>query len=277
MVFVLALAAAAVWGTADFLGGKTSRNHSVLTVITASQISGLVTLFGAALLIGGSPNIRDTILVSAGSLAGLGGLALLYWGLAQGKMSVVAPVTALTGPMLPLIWGLADGDKLSRVAGVGVVLGLLAIVLISRSPDGRSHRLSINKSIGIALGAGVCFGIFLIALGNVGEDSGLWPLAYARVTSVALLIAIALVKHTPLVVSRDRAAVATVGVFDAVANALVLLAFRAGSFTIAAVLSNMYPASTVVLARVVDRERFAQVQIVGLLTGVVAIAFIVAG
>jgi len=277
MAIVLALGAAVSWGTGDFLGGKATRNHALLTVMASSQMAGLLALLIGAVLISGSPEGSDLLLGSGGGLIGVAGLMLLYWALAHGKMSIVAPVTAVTAPLLPFIWGLGSGETLSGSGAVGAVMGLVAIVLISRSNDDAERRLSVNRSILIALASGVLIGAFLVVLDNFSDDSGLWPLVAARSTSVPVLILVALWARKPVLVPTDRVGVASVGVFDAAANALALLAFREGMLTLGAVLTSLYPAATVVLARLVDREQLGRTQLLGMAFGAVAITFIATG
>lgn len=277
MAIILALGAAVSWGTADFLGGKATRNHALLTVMASSQMAGLLALVIGAVLISGSPEGRDLLLGSGGGLIGVAGLMLLYWALAHGKMSIVAPVTAVTAPLLPFIWGLGNGETLSSGGAAGAAMGLIAIVLISRSNDDTERRLSVNRSILIALASGVLIGAFLVVLDNFSDDSGLWPLVAARGTSVPVLILVALWARESVLVPSDRAGVASVGVFDAAANALALLAFREGMLTLGAVLTSLYPAATVVLARLVDREHLGRTQMLGMAFGAVAITFIATG
>jgi len=277
MAVVLALCAAVSWGTGDFLGGKATRNHALLTVMVSSQVAGLLALLIAAVFIPGSPMGRDLLLGAGGGLIGVAGLMMLYWALAHGKMSIVAPVTAVTAPLFPFIWGLGKGESLSGGGAIGAVMGLIAIVLISRSNDKSERRLSVNRSILIALASGVLIGAFLVVLDNFSDDSGLWPLVAARGTSVPVLGLLAWLANKPIVATGDRVAMASVGLFDAAANALALLAFREGMLTLGAVLTSLYPAATVVLARLVDREHLGRTQMLGLAFGAVAITFIATG
>jgi drug/metabolite transporter (DMT)-like permease len=274
---LLALAGAVTWGTADYLGGVTTRRQPLLTVVAASQIAGLLLLAVASPVLGGSPTARHLALGGVGGLLGLGGFVLLYWSLANGKMSVVAPTTAVTSAAVPVLWGLGFGERLSALAVFGILMGLLAIALISRTNDSEERSLGTARSIPIALVSGALFGGFIVIFDNVGEDSGLWPLLSARVFSVSVLLIVVLMTRSALIPTSDRLPVASAGALDALANAFVLLAVQQGLLTLTAVLSSMYPAMTVALARAVDKERFQRVQIAGLIMAGVAIGCIAGG
>ena len=282
MGIVLALAAALSWGTGDFLGGTATRREPVVTVAATTYLVGGVFLTLVALPTGGSPTFGDLRLGALGGLAGLGGIVLLYHGLARGPMTVVAPVTGVVAAALPLLWGLLSGEQIETVALIGVAAGLVAIVAISAVPDPAAAALDGARerrwvSVLTALAAGGGFGAFYIVLGRTSPDSGMWPLVAARGVSVLVMVPVVAALRTRFVPRTSRATVAGAGIFDSGANALYLLATRHGSITIAALLASLYPAATVVLARLVHRERLGTVQLGGLALAAVAVVLISLG
>lgn len=278
MAVLLALASAATYGAADFLGGLSSRRAPAVAVTLVSQAAGLVVLLCAVAVLGGSPTRADLAWGAASGLAGGVGLLLLYRGLAGGTMSVVAPITAVCAAAVPVGAGLAMGERPSALALTGVVVALLAIVLVSReeAPAG-APRGPVTAAVRTALLAGVAFGLFFVLLERTGDEAGLWPLVTARGGSIALLAAIGQVAGEPLRVPRAAlGGVLAAGILDMTANVLYLLAVREGLLSLVAVLSSLYPASTVLLATVVLRERLHPVQRTGLAAAAAAVALIAA-
>ena len=187
------LASALAWGAGDFSGGAASQRGPVLSVVLASQLAGLDLLAGLALLIGEPlPAPGDLLWGAAAGLAGGLGLLALYRGLARGPMGVVAPVNAVVSAGVPVLWGAAfEGLPAARqLAGFG--LALLAVWLVSQTGDGAAARL---RDLGLPLLAGVGFGAFLIVIGEVSESAILWPLTAARAASIAMLLAVAVLRR----------------------------------------------------------------------------------
>jgi uncharacterized membrane protein len=279
----LALAASVVYGAADFLGGLASRRAATFPVAAIVQIVGLIALVIATpLFSSASPSLHSLAWGGAGGATGALGLALLYSALAKGRMSVVAPLTAVCAITVPVITGLFLGERLSPPVLAGVALAMGAIVLISQ--EGERHaaapalpgpRRRIDASIGYALGSGVAIGGFYVSLERAGSGAGLWPLLAARVVSVSGFALIALVSGRSF--RLPRASLRTVlaaGMLDVLANALYLLAVREGMLSIVATLSSLYPASTVLLAYLLLGERLRWVQIAGLGVATVAVVMI---
>lgn len=287
MAIFLALAAAATYGGADFLGGLVTRKVPVVSVVLLSQLAGgllLVFLFPFA---DSGPLDPEAVSWGAASgVAGAFGVVLLYRGLARGRMSVVAPITAVEAASVPVIFGLVTGERPTSPALVGVVLALIAVALVAMSPDpDRAAKDDETAGTGLfplapgvaeAMGAGLMFGAFFILLKQGGASSGLWPLFGARISSFAIIATAALVRRPSFRTDRNTAiGIAGSGVLDLTANLLYLLASRRGLLSLVAVLTSMYPASTVLLARVVLGERLTVLQTIGLgmaATGIVLIA-----
>lgn len=282
MAYILALGSAALYGAADFLGGLAARRASAITIVLMSQAVGLLLL---ALTMPFLPHAKPLQTDMAwGGLAGLAGgigVALLYRALAVGRMSVVAPVTAVCAVTIPVTVGLFLGEQLAWTTAIGIGLALVAIVLVSQQPvAGATARRAgtVPRGVGLALVSGVALGLFFLALAETDARAGMWPLVAARAASVMFFGAMMVVGGRPLRVAAPvvRIAVAA-GVLDVCANALYLLATRYGPLSVAVTLSSLYPASTVVLARLVLGERLNAWQAAGLGCALVAIALIVSG
>ncbi|MCW2740140.1 MAG: conserved rane protein of unknown function [Blastococcus sp.] len=273
---VLALASAVVYGTSDFLGGLASRRASVFGVVALSQVSGLVGLLLLLPWLGGPVGVVDMAWGAAAGLAGATGLVIFFRTLARGVMSVVAPITAVTAAAVPVLVGLAGGERIGVWTGLGIVLALVAVVLVSAEGGLSALRAARPASIPPALAAGTAFGVFFVFLDRTGDDTGLTPLVAARLASVVLVVAVAVLGRRPLRVARTALPlVAASGVGDMTANALFLLATQQdAALAIVGVLASLYPVSTVVLAQVLLRERLVPAQLAGLAAAFVAVVLI---
>ena len=275
----LAVLASISYGAADFLGGLAAkRGSTVFSVVVCSQSVGLVlVLIGLPFLPAASPAAADLAWGAASGLAGGIGLALLYRGLAVGVMSVVAPVTAVSAVIIPVFVGLALGERPAGLAVVGVVLAVVAIVLISQSGVVEEGK-SATTGLATAVASGIAIGIFLVCLERTGPAAGLWPLVPARVVSVSFFVLAGLIARQKLLPRRESwSIVVGGGTLDMVANILYLLAVRQGPLSIVATLTSLYPACTILLARIVLRERLRLVQQAGVACAVLAIVLIVSG
>jgi drug/metabolite transporter (DMT)-like permease len=278
VAILLALATAVVYGTADFLGGLAARRLRALLVVGWSQLAGWALVAVLAVVTGGSPSAADFGWGAAAGLVGAIGLAVFYRALAEGAMTVVAPVTAVCAAAVPVIAGLAGGDVVESPALVGLVLALPAVGLVATEPGVRPGRAELG-SMGRALLAGTAFGAMFVLLHEASPGSGLWPLVGSRLAS-ALLVGVLLLlrpalRRPGLLVPRSALPlVLGAGVADMTANVLYLLAVRQGELSIVGLLSSLYPVSTVVLAAVVLHERLSRLQLAGVGGCAVAVALI---
>jgi drug/metabolite transporter (DMT)-like permease len=283
MAIFLSLCAAATYGAADFVGGLVTRKAPVLAVVFLSQAIGTVPFLLSFPLINDAAFSNESL--GWGAAAGIGGaigVILLYAGLAAGRMSVVAPITAVEAACVPVIFGLLRGERPGLLALAGILVAVLAVALISSATDPESDdeivtRGRLAPGVLHALGAGAAFGAFFIFLDVAGNDAGLWPLVGARIASLSLAGIAILVTSRSLRVRRETLPpIAAAGGLDFAANLFFLLATRRGLLSLVAVITSMYPASTVVLARFVLKERLSVSQLGGLAcaaAGVVLIAF----
>ena len=276
MALVLALVSAVVYGTADFLGGLAARRTAALAATVAAQGIGLVIVAIALPLFPGGPPSSGAALWGVGAgLTGGAGVALLYYGFAVGRVSVVAPVTAVCSITIPVVVGFGLGERPGPLALGGIAVAVASVALISRHEDPAGKPAGRDRSLAIALASGVAIGAFLVCLARAGTASGLWPLLVARTASTVALAGVARLAKIPLAIPRSVwPVVAACGALDMLANALYLVAARDGPLGLVATLTSLYPASTVLLARMVLRERLRPVQSLGLACAAVAIVLI---
>ena len=269
---LLAFASSVSWGVADFLGGLKSRRLPLLNVLLASQGVGLL-LIGAFMLVRWeSPPGGDFAPWAVFSgVAGVTGLAAFYRGLAVGNMGVVAPISA-TAAVVPVVVGIATGDRPSGVQYVGLLLALTGVVLASREEVSGGTARGAGFAVISALG----FGFFFVGMDNASDADVGWAMLANRITGVTLLLAAFAVLRPPLAARRDDVPVlATVGALDIGANALFAVASTEGLVSLVSVLGSLYPLTTVALAAVVLGERphrLAQIGVATALAGVVLIA-----
>lgn len=277
MTVLLGLLAALSVGTSDFLGGLASRRADPVVVTAASSLVGFGLAFVASLVVSGEAGMADVAWGALGGVVLAGGLVALYAGYARARVSIAAPVAGVGAAALPVIVTSVFGDEvLSPTATTGVLLGLLAIGLVS---IGRSEqRGTVGSSVLYGLGGATGVGMLLICLANTSEDSGLWPIVAARASGFVVLVVIIVARRFALSTSRGVwlhvigiAALVTAG------NALFLTAARLGSTSVAAVLASLFPAATVFWAWLVFRERLRGVQMLGLGIALVAVALIAGG
>jgi uncharacterized membrane protein len=275
---LLALGAAVFYGAADFLGGIVTRRATTVATVLTTQGAGLLMLLVCTpLLLDSTLDRHDVAFAMLAGLTGSIGVALLYKALAIGPMSVVAPVTAVCAVIVPLVVGLLQGEAIAAPAALGVAMAIAAVGLLGMTPAGTATAAAdVARGVRVALASGVAVGGFLVALGQTSTAAGLWPLAVSRAVSVTLFTAMALATRQPLVVPRPAMAAALAcGGLDMVANALYLVAVRQGQLSLVATLASLYPASTVMLARIVLGERLGRWQQLGVASAIAAIVLIV--
>ena len=272
------LASSVAWGVSDFLGGLKSRSLNLLSVLLISQAIGLLPLVVIVALRGEPlPGDAGPLWAALGGLAGVVGLASFYRGLAVGAMAVVAPISGLAAT-IPVAVGVATGERPSGLQAAGVVVALAGVVLASREPKESGEGARVATGVGFALLSALGFGCFFVGLDAGSENDIWWALLFVRGASLSALVVAALALRPPLALGRtDVAALVTIGVLDVTANGLFAAAANEGLVSVVAVLGSLYPVVTVLLARVVLRERVRRLQQVGVVTALCGVVLIAAG
>ncbi len=270
---IYGLASAFSWGTGDFGGGMASKRSGVYSVVIGSQVIGFVLLVLLALLFGEPfPELSSIRWALLAGLFGSVGIVALYQGLASGRMGVVAPVSALTAGVVPVLVSIATEGLPSATRLAGFAIALVAVWLVSKTEA--VGRIALWE-LTLPVTAGLAIGGFFVFINLVATDSVFAPLAFARTASLALLFGIALLRSVPLVPApASWRFVLLSGVFDTGGNVFFVLSAQVGRLDVAAIVSSLYPAVTVILAWRVLQERLGVEQWVGVALSVVAIVLI---
>jgi drug/metabolite transporter (DMT)-like permease len=279
---VLALAAAIAYGSSDFIGGLVSRRGSAWSVAVVVQLSSAVVATAAALARGGSPSPADLAWAVLGGIGSGVGVGFLFRGLGSGRMAVVAPVSAVGAALLPVVVGIVLTGWPPLAVVLAVATGIPGIWLVSRvasAPDPTGSRAG-SRGSGLTDGllAGVGFGVLFAALDQVSDGAGLWATATTQAASTVTAVGLAAATRSawwPL--PRAVWAAAWAGPLSAVALLCFLAATQQGSLTVAALLSSLYPATTIVLAVVLLREHIHRAQLLGLLLCGVTVGLVAVG
>lgn len=277
LAIVLALSASASWGSADFLGGLTTKRLSILTVSAVSQFAGFLFTLTVVLVI--QPGLPSSRVIGIGLLAGVIGtigLAALYSGLALGPMGVVAPIAAMSG-IVPVVVGLAEGERPAPIQLLGVALAIIGVILAARHRDESGARVH-PRAVGLALIAAGMLGLLVVLLDAGGSTDPAWTVLLVRVGALSLLAVALLVRRPSFAMGRGQlGTLAAVGVMDNGANLLFVLAAQRGLLSLIAVLASLYPVATVLLARGVLHERLGRTQVVGVVMALSGVALIALG
>jgi drug/metabolite transporter (DMT)-like permease len=280
LAIALGLGSSLFWGLADFGGGLQSRRFSVIAVLLVSQAVGLAGIAVIVALSGEpAPALADLWPAAAGGAGGLLALSAFYRALAIGTMSIVAPISA-TGSAVPVIVGLATGERPGAVQLLGIGVAGVGVVLASREAphDDAARARAGRASIALALVAALGFGAFFVGMDRAANADILWALLAARIAGNLGMLAFVLVARPRLhVPPAALPALAAVGVLDLTANALYAWGTTEGLLSVVAVLGSLYPVATVLLARGVLGERIRRVQEVGVLSALAGVVLIAAG
>jgi drug/metabolite transporter (DMT)-like permease len=301
MAALLALLSALTYGVGDFFGGLSARRIPARAVVLRAHVAGLVGLIAVLPLVTATDVTLADLAIGAGAgTAGGTGVLLFYRSMATGSMSVVAPITSVLAALVPVVVGMAGGERPAALALAGIPVALIAVVLLAREPrtpdrpgtatgpgatrdTGGGLADLASGQVATALAAGLAFGVYFVGLDLTGDGAGLWPVVAGRATSVTMFALVALA--SPVARSATAGAwrgsilamVVACGLLDAWANALFLLATQQGMLTLVAVIGALYPASTLLLARAVLGERLARAQLGGVALALGAIVLVTAG
>lgn len=266
MTVLLSLFAALSYGLGDFNGGVFAKRGGAWAVSLLAQLSATVLVLAVALVDGGDPGRTDLLWAL---LAGVGngfGTAFLYRGLSSGRMGVVAPVSGVGAVLVPVAAGVVTGERPDATVWFGIVLALPAIWLVSREPTTTASGTAPGGS-GVVDGvlAGLGFGVLFAALGQIPEEAGFLPLALNQLVAGGAIVVVAMALRQDWV-PRNRWALGGIisGALGALATGCFQVATQHGYLSVAAVITSLYPAFTVLLAALVLREHVHRTQAIGL-------------
>ena len=270
---LLGLTSAISWGAGDFTGGLASRKTGAYRAVFYGEAIGLVLLFVVVVATPQPmPDFRSILLsITAGAL-GTVGLMLLYTAMAQGKMSIAAPVSALLAAALPVVVGMITDGFPGYLTFLGFGFALAAIWLVSQSADGVKDILTHLSDLRVPLLAGVGFGLYFVLMNAATRQTTFWPMVYSRSAgTLAMGLFIILRRDSFVAVRAAWPTMVLNGFLDVGGNFFYVLAGQAGRLDISAVLSSLFPGSTVVLAWIILKERLTRTQWVGILCALLAI------
>jgi uncharacterized membrane protein len=286
MAILLALFSAFAYGLSDFVGGLVSRRTEAWQVAVVGALSSTACTTLVAAFVPGDPQPADfawAVLAGVGSGVGTG---FLYRGFAAGRMSVVAPVSAVGAAVVPVVAGGLGGERLSLLVWLGIGFALPGIWLVSSTaeelPDDEraapTSRMSLAEGVLDGVLAGLGFGVLFAALGQVPDTAGLWPLALSQAVSVPAVVLLAVGMRAAWV-PRGRTVwwALVAGPLGASATGAFLLATQSGYLTIAGVLASLYPATTVLLAALILHEHIHRAQGMGLGLCALAVGLVAGG
>jgi len=277
MALVLAGFSALLYGIADFCGGFAAGRSRLLSVLGLSQFCGLtVALVALAVMGHGAPAGRDLAWGFLAGFAGVLGLAMLYGGIARSIVAIVSPASALVGAVIPVLTGVLLGERPAAIAIVGSVLCLPAILLLTWEGSAELHgEKSVKSALTYGVLAGLGFGAFFTALSRCSPGAGLWPLVAARIASMAAIAATLLWKREPFRIRPGGLRITLLaGGADMAANILFLLASQSGLLSLVAIITSLFPAPTVLLARIFLHQKIPPVRLAGFMLALTGIGLI---
>src|SRR6266550_1243028 len=270
----LALSASLTWGFADFFGPLKARTLGALRVLVYVQVGGLVVIALAVAVRGKGPADVAVLLAIPAAASGTLGLYAYYRGVAVGAMSIVAPIAGISAAV-PVVVGIVSGDRPSLAQWLGIAAALGGVFLASREP-GRGGKVAAGA--GLALLAALGFGGFFPPMHAAGNADFWWAVLIFRVTSTFIILAAVAIRRPPLAVAPTQVPLlALIGIGDMLGNLLFAAASTSGLVSITSVLASVYPIVTVVLARLVLKERVARSQEAGIALTLAGVALISAG
>jgi len=273
---LLGLLSAVGYGFGDFFGASSAKRAPAISVGLVAAGVGLTIGFVAALVVPGDPIGADLLWGSVAGISGVIGIVVVFWAMAIGPMRVVAPLAAVVGAVVPFVVGLTIGERPGRVATLGAFLAIAALPLITREHHHDDEPVTTQAVYG-GIVAGLGFAGFFIAIDQVSEASGLWPLVAARLITTLILGGIVLGSSLPAMPLTARRLAVGAGIFDMGANIAFLLALRTGLLGLVAVLSSLYPIITITLARSIYHEAIGRIQAAGIAVALAGTALIAAG
>ena len=275
LTVILGLTTSLVYGFADFFGAIASRKLSSVLVTAVAGIVGFFFLLTMIPFFGATFSQAAVVAGIAAGVASAIGITALYASLAIGPISIISPFGAVLGALVPLTFGFFIGDRFGPLGWLALALILVAVVLVGFVP-GADVRLPSAKGLALAFVAGAGIGTILIALKFSPSDSGLASVLVMRVVSAGLLNILLLATWLRLrrrngsspksiIAGKFWWAVIAAGIFDSSANIFFTLALRSGSISVVSVLTALYPLGTIILARLILKERIARIQMFGVL------------
>ncbi len=273
IAIVFGLISAVSWGAADFTGGLASRRTGAYQTVFYGEAAGLaVIIVVAALVAQPIPAVSIWLLSMLAGAVGTSGLLLLYHSMTKGLMSIATPVSALLAAVIPVLIGSVLENPPGALVIVGFIFALAAVWFISQTPEGVKDILAHIADLRLPLLAGVGFGLYFVLMHSATRQATYWPMVASRTGGMLiLLVYMSLSKQSWIPVKSAWGMIVLNGLLDIGGNLFFVLAGQLGRLDVAAVLSSLYPGSTVLLAWIFLRERLSRTQWMGIFAALVAI------
>ena len=271
----LSLAAGMGWGIADFLGGLKSRHLPTITVLVFSNLFG-ITVIGLIVWLRGEalPGNPALLWAVAGGITGIASMLMLYKGLAEGPMSIVAPISA-TGVIIPVILGLATGDTLLVSQKIGIASAMLGSVLAGMENSRNIPGKHLAEGVKFAAAAAVAIGLYFIVMDRASEADPYWATFIMRLSFAIFLVPIVIKVRPVLKIKRfHMPGIMVMGTVDALASFAFALATTMGVLSLVSVMGSLYPAVTIVLSALILRERIHKTQAVGVVLAIAGVVLV---
>ena len=267
------LTSAAIWGAGDFTGGLASRKTGAYRAVVYGEMVGLIIILVVALIVWQPiPNLGIWALSMLAGAFGTLGILLLYYSMTKGLMSIAAPISALLAALLPVVIGIFTESLPTWLTFIGFAFALAAIWLISQSQEGVKDLLSHISDLRLPLLAGVGFGCYFVLIHAATHTATLWPMVAARLGGMLILAFYMIIRRESWKVERGTWSLIILnGLLDIGGNLFFVLAGQVGRLDISAVLSSLYPGSTVILAWIFLKERLSRTQWIGIMAALIAI------
>ncbi len=267
MPIVLGALASVLIGCSDFLGRYGTRRSNAITATSGAMLGGAVSALIALALIPSVYALRDVVLGgSSGLIVGIA-LALLYEAMATSSAAVAGPLVALGAALIPLGWDVVNGNRLTGLVVVGVVVAISSLLLVMYSP---ALKGTLRRGIGLSLMAAVLFGVSFTMVGEAGDDSGVWAPAAQRVTALVVMLVLATARGVPRLPPRPLVVPMLIsGTCGSLAIVAFAIGAQQGSLATVAVSASMFPAVSATLAAAFDEDTLRWWQMIGIL-GVIA-------
>ena len=271
----LALGASLSWGVADFVGPVRARTLGALRVLWWAQIGGLTAIAVTVTARGDGPHGWAVAYAALAACAGTLGISAYYRGVAIGAMSVVAPISGAAA-VIPVLFGIATGDRPSPGQIAGVVCAVIGVALASQEhQEGSRH---VASGVGLAILAAIGFGFYFPPMHAAGKVDFWWSALVFRMTTLVLISAAVAISRPALRLGRrDLLVCLFVGVGDTLGNILFAASSRSGLISLTSVLASLFPIVTIALAAIVLRERIATAQRLGVVLTLAGVLLISAG
>jgi drug/metabolite transporter (DMT)-like permease len=273
---LFSLGAALAWGAADFTGGLASRRTGAYRAVLYGEFFGLVFIVAAAFVIHQPlPGWSVLVLAAAAGAIGTTGLLTLFRSVIHGKMSIAMPVSALLAAALPVLVGSLTEGFPGAITFLGFILALSAIWLISQEAGKDGRILARLSDLRLPLLAGIGFGSFFILMDIAAREATLWPMLASRAGGTVIVAIYMIFRRDSWRLTREVWSVLVLNAFlDVGGTAFYVLASQVGRLDVAAVISSLFPGSTVILAALILKERVSRPQSIGVLLALIAIIFL---